>query len=87
VLTERPCRTCFGLYGADHRFRHPSANPGRKFCKREILIVRLQTMFHAFFVQIELFHHSRDVPAAVSKLNATLDRASGAVTKHNPRFA
>jgi elongation factor 1 alpha-like protein len=50
----------------------------------------LQTMFHAFcfmhFVQIELFHHSRDVPAAISKLNATLDRASGAVTKHNPRF-
>jgi len=34
---------------------------------------------------IELFHHSRDVPAAISKLNATLDRASGAVTKQNPR--
>jgi elongation factor 1 alpha-like protein len=42
-------------------------------------------MFHAL-VQIELFHHSRDVPAAISKLNATLDRASGAVTKQNPRF-
>ncbi|KAI0269328.1 EF Tu GTP binding domain-containing protein [Gloeopeniophorella convolvens] len=34
---------------------------------------------------VELFHHSRDVPAAISKLNATLDRASGAVTKKNPR--
>ncbi|KAI9512735.1 EF Tu GTP binding domain-containing protein [Russula earlei] len=34
---------------------------------------------------IELFHHSRDVPAAISKLNATLDRASGAVIKQNPR--
>ncbi len=38
------------------------------------------------FIQIELFHHSRDVPAAISKLSATLDRASGAVTKQNPRF-
>ncbi|KAH9978126.1 EF Tu GTP binding domain-containing protein, partial [Lactifluus volemus] len=34
---------------------------------------------------IELFHHSHDVPAAISKLNATLDRASGVVTKRNPR--
>ncbi|KAI0254205.1 P-loop containing nucleoside triphosphate hydrolase protein [Lactifluus subvellereus] len=34
---------------------------------------------------VELFHHSRDVPAAISKLTATLDRASGAVTKRNPR--
>ncbi|KAG1908149.1 EF Tu GTP binding domain-containing protein [Suillus fuscotomentosus] len=34
---------------------------------------------------IELFHHSRDVPAMISKLIATLDRASGVVTKKNPR--
>lgn len=34
---------------------------------------------------IELFHHSRDVPATISKLIATLDRASGVVTKKNPR--
>ncbi|KAG1773867.1 P-loop containing nucleoside triphosphate hydrolase protein [Suillus occidentalis] len=34
---------------------------------------------------IELFHHSRDVPATISKLIATLDRASGVVTKQNPR--
>lgn len=83
MLTERPCPTCFGLFGADHRFRHPSANPGRNFCKREILVANHVS---CIFVQIELFHHSRDVPAAISKLNATLDRASGAVTKHNPRF-
>jgi elongation factor 1 alpha-like protein len=37
-------------------------------------------------LQIELFHQSRDVPAAISKLNVTLDRASGAVTKRNPRY-
>ncbi|KAG2362007.1 P-loop containing nucleoside triphosphate hydrolase protein [Suillus spraguei] len=34
---------------------------------------------------IELFHHSRDVPATISKLIATLDKASGLVTKKNPR--
>jgi len=34
---------------------------------------------------IELFHHSRDVPATISKLIATLDRASGAVAKKSPR--
>ncbi|KAG1756068.1 P-loop containing nucleoside triphosphate hydrolase protein [Suillus lakei] len=34
---------------------------------------------------IELFHHSRDVPATISKLIATLDRASGVVMKKNPR--
>ncbi|THH13896.1 hypothetical protein EW146_g6374 [Bondarzewia mesenterica] len=34
---------------------------------------------------VELFHHSRDVPASISKLNATLDRASGKAIKKNPR--
>ncbi|EIM85561.1 EF Tu GTP binding domain-containing protein [Stereum hirsutum FP-91666 SS1] len=34
---------------------------------------------------VELFHHSRDVPASISKLNATLDRASGNTLKKNPR--
>ncbi|KIN95679.1 hypothetical protein M404DRAFT_1007284 [Pisolithus tinctorius Marx 270] len=34
---------------------------------------------------IELFHHSRDVPATLSKLVATIDRASGSVVKKNPR--
>jgi len=35
---------------------------------------------------VELFHHSRDNPATISKLVATLDRASGKVIKNNPRF-
>jgi len=34
---------------------------------------------------VELFHHSRDVPATVSKLIASLDRTSGKVLKSNPR--
>ncbi|KAH7888054.1 P-loop containing nucleoside triphosphate hydrolase protein [Phlebopus sp. FC_14] len=34
---------------------------------------------------VELFHHSRDVPATISKLVATLDRAVGSVTRKNPR--
>ncbi|KAJ6516206.1 EF Tu GTP binding domain-containing protein [Mycena sanguinolenta] len=34
---------------------------------------------------IELFLHSRDVPATISKLIATLDRTSGKVVKSNPR--
>ncbi|KAG6378414.1 P-loop containing nucleoside triphosphate hydrolase protein [Boletus reticuloceps] len=34
---------------------------------------------------VELFHHSRDVPATISKLIANLDRATGSVTKKNPR--
>ncbi|KIK30832.1 hypothetical protein PISMIDRAFT_26557 [Pisolithus microcarpus 441] len=34
---------------------------------------------------IELFHHSRDVPATLSRLVATTDRASGSVVKKNPR--
>ncbi|KAF9045948.1 hypothetical protein BDZ89DRAFT_942191 [Hymenopellis radicata] len=34
---------------------------------------------------VELFHHSRDVPATVSSLLTTLDRASGAVIKNKPR--
>ena len=38
------------------------------------------------YVQVELFHHSRDVPATISKLIASLDRASGTVIKQNPRF-
>lgn len=35
--------------------------------------------------QIELFHHSYDVPATLTKLIASLDRASGKVIKANPR--
>jgi elongation factor 1 alpha-like protein len=34
---------------------------------------------------VELFVHSHDVPASISKLSATLDRATGAVVKQNPR--
>ncbi|KAI0761724.1 P-loop containing nucleoside triphosphate hydrolase protein [Irpex lacteus] len=34
---------------------------------------------------VELFHHSRDVPASISKLIALLDRSTGAVTRKNPR--
>ncbi|KAI9574998.1 P-loop containing nucleoside triphosphate hydrolase protein [Boletus coccyginus] len=34
---------------------------------------------------VELFHHSRDVPATISKLVASLDRATGSVTRKNPR--
>ncbi|KIP09197.1 hypothetical protein PHLGIDRAFT_68070 [Phlebiopsis gigantea 11061_1 CR5-6] len=34
---------------------------------------------------IELFHHSRDVPASITKLSATIDRATGTVVKKNPR--
>jgi len=36
-------------------------------------------------IQVELYHHSRDVPAYISKLNATLDKGSGKVLKANPR--
>ena len=35
--------------------------------------------------QVELFHHSRDNPATISKLLATLDRGTGNVIKSNPR--
>jgi elongation factor 1 alpha-like protein len=34
---------------------------------------------------IELFHHSRDVPATVSNLITTLDRGSGSIIKKKPR--
>jgi len=35
---------------------------------------------------VEVFHHSRDVPATMSKLISTIDRASGKVLKSNPRM-
>lgn len=35
--------------------------------------------------QLEVFHHSREVPANMVKLLSTLDRATGAVLKSNPR--
>ncbi|KAG8893187.1 Hsp70 suppressor, GTPase facilitates ribosomal subunit dissociation, partial [Tulasnella sp. 417] len=35
---------------------------------------------------VELFHHSRDTPASVSKLLATLDRNTGNIIKTNPRY-
>ncbi|GAA6024909.1 hypothetical protein JCM11491_005520 [Sporobolomyces phaffii] len=35
---------------------------------------------------VELFHHSRDVPASIARLDATLDRATGQVVKSKPRL-
>jgi elongation factor 1 alpha-like protein len=34
---------------------------------------------------VEIFHHSRDVPATTVKLISTIDRTSGKVLKANPR--
>jgi elongation factor 1 alpha-like protein len=35
--------------------------------------------------QVELFHHSQDTPAYVSKLLSTVDRSTGQVVKKSPR--
>lgn len=35
---------------------------------------------------VELFHHSKDIPATISTLDAELDKTSGAVIKTNPRY-
>ncbi|SGY94389.1 BQ5605_C037g11647 [Microbotryum silenes-dioicae] len=35
---------------------------------------------------VELFHHSRDIPATITTLEATLDKATGAVLKSKPRM-
>lgn len=63
-----------------------SDHPPSRSALTQTRIVLLSFFFLCWLFQIELFHHSRDVPAAISKLNATLDRASGVVTKQNPRF-
>lgn len=35
---------------------------------------------------VELFHHSRDIPATISSLDAVLDKTTGEVTKVKPRW-
>ncbi|GAA5943787.1 uncharacterized protein JCM15063_006493 [Sporobolomyces koalae] len=35
---------------------------------------------------VELFHHSKDVPASIARLDAVLDRTTGQVTKQKPRL-
>ena len=35
---------------------------------------------------VELFHHSRDVPATITALEAVLDKSTGEVLKANPRM-
>ncbi|KAH0839622.1 P-loop containing nucleoside triphosphate hydrolase protein [Lanmaoa asiatica] len=57
------------------------------------LATRFSTRIIVFDIQlpitsgasVELFHHSRDVPATISKLVASIDRATGSVTRKNPR--
>ena len=34
---------------------------------------------------VELFHHSRDIPATIVALEALLDKTTGQVTRSNPR--
>ena len=46
----------------------------------------LLPVFSLISCQVELFHHSRTVPATLSRLIATLDRATSVVLKHNPRL-
>ncbi|KAI0751443.1 EF Tu GTP binding domain-containing protein [Daedaleopsis nitida] len=73
-----------------------SLNIGSVLC-RPAQIVPLASSFTAkiivFDIQIpitsgtsiELFHHSRDVPASISRLIAVLDRSNGSVVKNKPR--
>ncbi|KAI0722180.1 EF Tu GTP binding domain-containing protein [Cerioporus squamosus] len=73
-----------------------SLNVGSVLC-REGQIVPLVSSFTAkiivFDIQIpitagtsvELFHHSRDVPASISRLISVLDRSNGSVVKSKPR--
>jgi elongation factor 1 alpha-like protein len=35
---------------------------------------------------VELFHHSKDIPASIARLDATLDRTTGQVLKSKPRY-
>ncbi|GAA6061469.1 hypothetical protein JCM10212_005672, partial [Sporobolomyces blumeae] len=35
---------------------------------------------------VELFHHSKDIPASIAKLDATLDKTTGEVVKAKPRM-
>lgn len=42
-------------------------------------------MFH-WQLQVELFHNSKDTPAVVSKIEASLDKATGEVIRMSPRF-
>lgn len=61
------------------RFKCPSRQEHRYVARTVIGIT------HPLSLQVELFHHSRDVPATITTLLSTLDRASGNVTKKNPR--
>jgi elongation factor 1 alpha-like protein len=35
---------------------------------------------------VELFHHSKDIPATISSLEAVLDKTTGAILKSKPRY-
>lgn len=37
--------------------------------------------------QVELFYHSKETPATITKIEATLDKSTGEVIKHSPRYA
>jgi hypothetical protein len=44
-----------------------------------------QLALNAPLGQVELFHHSRDVPATIANLIAIIDRTTGEVVKKKPR--
>jgi hypothetical protein len=82
LSTHRQHFSRHGLYRANNYIRHTGTYHSRDFGT----LALLYPDFSDELCQVELFHHSRDVPATISKLIASLDRASGAVIKQNPRF-
>ncbi|KNZ79571.1 HBS1-like protein [Termitomyces sp. J132] len=50
-----------------------------------IIVFDIQVKVADIPAKVELFHHSRDVPATVTKLICILDRASGKALKTSPR--
>jgi hypothetical protein len=75
---------CDGVQGSDHRVRHPAAhhrgNVGQSLASQAVFRLSLTPD------KVELFHQSQDVPAALSKLVASIDRSNGTVIKEKPRL-
>ena len=85
VPANRSRTSRYVFHRSGHRVRHSGAYHGWVFGAFTFISLNDSVLMSRGYFQIEVYHHSRDVPATTTKLVATLDRSNGKVIKANPR--
>jgi hypothetical protein len=85
MSTYRPRTSRILLRSTDCGIRRKSSHHRRSLRKRTTSHPVQCFKLTSLDMKVELYHHSRDTPATISKLLASIDRSTQEVIKSNPR--